>query len=1675
MTLVTPAFAADEPTISGTVFRDFNSNGQFDAAKADGSASAADGLIDVGLGGTDGSRTKVDAYAEDGKHIGSQVEVNADGTYTLPLTGVANGSPVRVVFSGYPSDFYDSFQGSSSGSSVQFVTAGASSVNLGLHRLEDYSKGLTSPFITAIQSSGASDGEYGNNPSLTSIPGNLPAGSAVPDANTNDEQYVLARFNQTGAVWGVAYQPDDSVAKGGGYVYASAVLKGGSGLGSLGLGGIYRIPVTGDGQLLPGDTTDTDRSWLDVTQVGIDVGTVDDARSTEPDPQAFDQGGRAGIGGIAVSGSSLFITNLNDHKVYEINTTSSKVVRTYAPATWDGTTQEQPWALAVNAGKLYVGLVNTLGTDHTVGDTTTGPTGRVAYTAIPSDDSAEAGDWNNAPGLDSISLGYDRGLAATGGNARAQTQWHKWVTSWAAEGTALKAASDVGQYNFKTWAQPIISGISFDESGNAVLGLQDRWSLQLSGKNSPWPDGTGLTNNGTVGPSTLPAGDILYAGYNGSAWTLENNGKVTARTSSLGSETRTAAIDDKGTQGPANQGPGGQEFFEDQAGSTGGLSLHQETALGAVQTLPGLQQVATTAYDPVTAYETGGNKWLSLSDGQSLHGYDQYSSNASGYFGKAGGLGGLAILTSPSPLQIGNRVWLDADNDGVQDAGEPALGGVTVTLKDKEGKTLATKTTDAQGNYLFSSDDKDYALQSNTEYTLVFSTPADATKSAVIASLEGTDYAGTTWGQLKLTTQTATGDTTDAAQQTLVDSNPDPSTGAFTYTTPALGANDHSLDAGYGLTPAVSVGDFVWRDTDGDGVQDDGEPGIQGVVLNLVGPDGNPVTDVYGNVVGSVTTDANGKYLFPALPVLPAGQHYTVTIDQEASQAALADLVPTKQNGTGGDTSTDSSTWNAESTDLTTNLAKDLTLDFGFVTKPVPAPSVSVGDYVWKDADGDGVQDAGESGIDGVVLTIKDPKGNSVTDVNGKSVGPATTKDGGKYSFTDLPVLPAGQHYTVTIDQDASKDALTGLEPTKENGAGGDTGKDSSTWTAESTDLTTDKAQDLTLDFGFVQQPTPSVSVGDLVWKDTNGDGVQGSEEPGIDGVVLKITDPKGNPVTDVNGKPVGSVTTDANGKYSFTDLPVLPAGQHYTVAIDKDASKDALTGLEPTQSNVGDPAKDSSKWSATSTDLTTDKAQDLTLDFGFVNTPPQPAPSVSVGDYVWVDGDADGLQGGEADKALSGVTLTITRSDYALVTAADGTPLTTDQLSTKTDATGKYEFTGLEVLPEGTHYVVTVTTPEGYKATTAGVGSDASKDSSTGSATSTDLTTDGASDPTLDFGFVKLPTPSVSVGDLVWKDTNGDGVQDAGEPGIDGVVLKITDPEGNPVTDVNGKPVGSVTTDANGEYSFKALPVLPAGQHYTVTIDQDASKDALKGLEPTKPGAGSDRGKDSSTGSATSTDLTTDGASDTSLDFGFITPTYAVGDVVWVDADGNGQQGDAERLAGVTVTLLDADGNPVAGVEPVTTDEQGRYLFDKLPAGDYRVKFTLTDEQAAKYQFTGKSVEGSTAEDDSNADPATGISDVFTLGASNGNLTLDYTDQAFTATNGIDPTIDAGVTLKPVTPTPEEPGQPAQTETEPVNQGGSTPSSLARTGFEAGAAVLGIALLAAGLLMRRMARRRNS
>jgi len=132
----------------------------------------------------------------------------------------------------------------------------------------------------------------------------------------------------------------------------------------------------------------------------------------------------------------------------------------------------------------------------------------------------------------------------------------------------------------------------------------------------------------------------------------------------------------------------------------------------------------------------------------------------------------------------------------------------------------------------------------------------------------------------------------------------------------------------------VSVGDYVWFDENKDGLQDDTDVPLEGVILTIEDENGDPVTDVYGNPVEPTTTDEKGWYTFDNLPI---DNTYTVRIDREAFEELYPELVPTLEE-VGDDNTVDSSIWVATSRHLTEDGDRDPTLDFGFVKEEPETP-----------------------------------------------------------------------------------------------------------------------------------------------------------------------------------------------------------------------------------------------------------------------------------------------------------------------------------------------------------------------------------------------------------------------------------------------------------------------------------------------------------------------------------------------------------------------------------------------------------------------------------------------------------------------------------------------------------------------------------------------------------------
>ncbi len=545
-----------------------------------------------------------------------------------------------------------------------------------------------------------------------------------------------------------------------------------------------------------------------------------------------------------------------------------------------------------------------------------------------------------------------------------------------------------------------------------------------------------------------------------------------------------------------------------------------------------------------------------------------------------------------------------------------------------------------------------------------------------------------------------------------------------------------------------------------------------------------------------------------------------------------------------------------------------------------PAPETgSIGDTVFEDTNGNGVQDADEPGISGVTVTLTDADGNTMT---------VTTDENGNYLFDDLP---AGD-YTVEVGAGPDGSTLT---------------------TSGSYDVSLGEGEDnLDNDFGF-QPATPETgSIGDTVFEDTNGNGVQDADEPGISGVTVTLTDADGNTMT---------ATTDENGNYLFDDLP---AGD-YTVEVGAGPDGSTLT-------------------TSGSFDVSLGEGEDnLDNDFGF-----QPAPAcdspITANATIECGVDVNGFQDGTFNVvvAISGGSGSYNLSGTVQETGNDGV------VAISGLAGEAVNFTISD--PDGLcdDVTVTVDTNECAKSCDEPLSASAETVCNDDGTYSAIITVDGGSgtyvvnnalsdpqnspinvgpfnvgenitinifdlNPACGAIPVSIESPSDcdddntgSIGSTVFFDENGNGVQDGNEPGIPDVLITLVDSEGNVI--------GTTLTDENGNYIFDNLP---AGD-YTIIVG--IGPDGTYNSSPNTVDVSIDQGEDS-TGEA---------------DFGFA-PCATVSGVVYIDDNGNGMYDVGEGLvAGATVTLTDSDGN-VIGV--VTTGADGVYDFDNcLTAGDYTV-----------------------------------------------------------------------------------------------------------------------------------------
>ncbi|HCA7793622.1 TPA: carboxypeptidase regulatory-like domain-containing protein [Staphylococcus pseudintermedius] len=299
-------------------------------------------------------------------------------------------------------------------------------------------------------------------------------------------------------------------------------------------------------------------------------------------------------------------------------------------------------------------------------------------------------------------------------------------------------------------------------------------------------------------------------------------------------------------------------------------------------------------------------------------------------------------IDTSATYRIGDFVWRDEDHNGVQNDGEHGLEGVLVTLKTADGVVLNTTTSDANGHYQFTNVQKG-------KYIVEFTTPEgyEATSKHTTANTEKDSD-----GLIANIDVTQDDMSIDAGFFPLENWNPQPKDETYT------------------------IGDFVWRDEDHNGVQNDGEHGLEGVLVTLKTAD--------GVVLNTTTSDANGHYQFTNVQ---KGKYIVEFTTPEGYEATSKHTTANTEKDADG---------LIANIDVTQD---DMSIDAGFFPlenwNPQPKDETyTIGDFVWRDEDHNGVQNDGEHGLEGVLVTLKT--------ADGVVLNTTTSDANGHYQFTNV-------------------------------------------------------------------------------------------------------------------------------------------------------------------------------------------------------------------------------------------------------------------------------------------------------------------------------------------------------------------------------------------------------------------------------------------------------------------------------------------------------------------------------------------------------------------------------------------------------------------------------------------------------------------------------------------------
>ena len=1313
-----PAFAplfamapctAGPGVVGGKVFGDFNQNGR------DDQTGGIPG-VRVYLYGCDG--TGADALLD-------STDTDERGRYFFG--GLTDGDAYRLAArpAAYPA-YRAAPVGDDHTGLKAFATSPSCAADMAVAYPEDYN--AAPPFVLASCFVGGDPlaGSGSTEEVLVAFPWSA-------DGSTTPKKLAVA--GEMGAVYSLAYDDQRQTA------YAGAFLKRHAGLGASGLGGLYEMNLT-----------DLDNAALtasyDLTTLGLDFGTIADnatrGLAADPslpsnDPDAYALVGKAGIGGLAYDAAEarLYFINLHDRTLYSLDRATGGTpvladLTTHAvpdPSCANGTWR--PFAVTVYRGEVYVGGVC---------DASSGTNADLTAYVYKTTN----GNFDPTPVL-TVPLDYQKGYAAYANSCKTIEQWFGWSDVLPTE---CSAAS-----NFYVQPQPILSDLAFDIDGSLALGFMDRLGHQLGYQNRP-PTGNNLITG-------VSGGDVLRAQYTGGVFVLENNGVAGALT---------------GSGAGNDEGPGGGEFYGRDwflgVNNTvpAFVAPHVETSQGGVAIYPGSGELLSAALDPYnTTFNSGGVNWFDNRDGSVRDpGFRLYvaSNSNNSTFGKANGVGATQLLRNGTPpVQIAGYAWSDDNDNGVQEACEAPLGGLSVQLYDATGSLVTSTTTNAAGFYRF--DD----VAAAADFDLIFGN--DGAFDPVTGELSGNRY---------LTTA-------DQGSGPLADRHDSDATFApgsaaggnatgfprIAVSTDKAGSVVHYADAGFGTAANAPAGlsGTVFIDNNNNDQNDAGDGTLGQVTVRLL----DSATD---NVLDSQVTPASGTYSFLNLPSGSYVLEFDVTNTGSAYTGVSADQ---------GDDATDSDA------DAITGRTPTIAFDPGAGSQVFDAGfrllTGSISGRVFEDDNMNGTRNASDSDIGNVTVQLLDA--TTLDLLTSTQSGP-----NGTYTFDGL----TSGTYVVVFNTTGNSNAVPNYQPTARQ-VGSDTTIDSDIDTdGRTADLVFDPADGPleNVDAGYV---IPSGNITGMAFLDANKDGIQETSEIGIANVKVELVNAATNGVQAV-------AFTDNNGIYIFLSVGT---GDYYLRFDASDNNQNlSLTGSPQNVGNDETVDSDPTPQSGVTDDFNFDPVNGnlMDVDAGYFE------PSGTISGFVFLDINQNGLQD-TGETGIENVTVNLQ--------GTFGQPITAVQ----TNAAGNYSIDDVPSGSYQVVFDASSTNNTDYSLTIADVGDDSiDSDAEPGTGSTGLFAYNAVTTPVRDFdaGYT-LPFGQVS--GQVFFDTDKSGVLDNGESGypITEVTLAGTDLSGVPNTTTiptNSDGTYLFATVTPGSYTLSInVPNSPTGLAITV---QDAGID---------------------------------------------------------------------------------------------------------------------------------------------------------------------------------------------------------------------------------------------------------